>query len=98
MIWLWIGCATVDTTFAFDRANAICERHATCGTLGDAGYASEEACRASLRQAADDLLRDEGQACETWDAQAAADCLAVYEGACDLPLDFSACTRVCGGG
>ena len=96
MIWLWLGCSEVDPDFALNRANAICARHAACDTLSDAGFSSEEGCRAALRQAAEDLVRDGGLACDAWDAEAADACLAAYGVACTYPLDLSPCTQVCG--
>lgn len=96
MIWLWLACSEVDPDFPLDRANAICARYARCELLTTAGFTSEEACRAALRQAAEDQIREDGLPCARWDADAAEACLAAYDGSCESPPALGACTEVCG--
>jgi hypothetical protein len=87
----------VDADFPADRADAICARHARCDTLEIAGFVSEEACRDALHDAVSALRARYGLSCETWDADAAAACLAAYEGSCETAPDLDPCTTVCGG-
>lgn len=94
LIILLLGCAAVDPDFAGDRANAICAWHARCDGLEIAGFDTEDACRAALREAADTL---DPSTCAHWDEAAAAACLEAYATtACDVPPDLSACLAVCG--
>ena len=80
MIWLVLGCSEVDPDFALARADAICARHARCGTLETAGFASEEACVEALESAAAALRRQYGLDCDRWSGGAAQRCLASGRG------------------
>lgn len=83
-------------TFLDDRRDAICARHAACGTLSDAGYDDEAACLDAI-EANTGVLADQGAlSCETFDADAADTCLATYAAApCDEPPELSICDGVC---
>lgn len=78
------------------RAEAVCARHARCGTLDAAGFADEAACLEAL-EAANRRASLAGQAdCDRYDADAADSCLAAWaDTPCDEPVDLAACDAVC---
>lgn len=97
-LWLTLGalgaCAVDD--FVTARGEAVCARHARCGTLDDAGFESEVACRAAMEDAAADQAAGGELGCAGFDAGAADACVAAWsEAACDAAPDLSACEAVC---
>jgi hypothetical protein len=93
---LLLGCRSPEVdAFLLDTTRAICARHALCGTLDDAGYASEADCLVQLDVSLGVAGNDGALSCRAFDNDAAESCLSAWDIACDASPDLSVCEDVC---